>query len=151
MRGRYVHLVLTIMSVASLCACEYHRIDVLDKWVRQNGRPTPDDEQSAVQGTPAAAEALYSSPQPHNGSQSSHFSIEGPQWSSNSSRSLYNGLLKAFGLQRSKQTPRFLQTFQEDSSAVRRRSAKEITTPHIIHQVAHPSFSLLYHPMLQSY
>ena len=142
MRGRHVHLVLSIMSVASLCACEYKHIDVLDKWVRQEGRAPPEDEQSAVQGTPAAAGALYSSPQPHNASQSSQLSIGSPQWSSNSSRTLYNGFLKAFGLQQSKQIPRFLQTPLEDSS-VRRRSTKEITTPHIIHQVTHSSCCIL--------
>ena len=140
MRGRHVHLALAIISVASLCGCEDKRTDVLDKWVRQEGRASPEDEQSAVQGI--AAETLYSSPQPYNGSQSTRFSIGSPQWSSNSSRSLYNGFLKAFGLQQSKQTPRFLQTPQKDSSVVRRRSAKEITTPHIIHQVMYPSCCL---------
>lgn len=136
MRGRHVHIVLSILSVVSLCACEHNRTGVLDKWARQDRRATPEEKQSAVQGKHAAADFLYSSPQPQNGSQSSSTSVDGFKWYKSNSKSLFNRLLKVFGgLCHGNETPRFLKTPKDDSSSIRRRSAKEITTPHIIHQV----------------
>ena len=141
MRGGHVQTALSVLLVASLCACEYNRTDVLDKWARQEKRATPEDwGDSAAQGRHAAADSLYSSPEPQDGSQSSSISVDGLKWSRNNSRSLFNGLLKVFGgLCRTNEIPRFLEKAQDDSS-IRRRSAKEITTPHIIHQVTNTIF-----------
>ena len=133
MRARHVHVVL-IMSLASLSMCEHDGVDVLDKLKRQEGRANPKDGGYTVQGTLSAAEPWISSPEPRMGPHISPVSVDGLKWSSNNSRSLYNGLLTAFGLQPSKKTLRFLEAPQEDSS-LRRRSTKEVTTPHIIHQV----------------
>ena len=141
MRARHVHVVLIILSMASLHICEHDRRDGLAEWEQQEGKTTPENGEFTVQGTLPAAEIWYSSPQPQTGPQISQLSVDGLKWSSNSSRSLYNGLLNAFGLRPSKKTLRFLETPQEDSS-VRRRSAKEITTPHIIHQVTNRSLHL---------
>ena len=123
------------LSVACLCAGGHNSGNALDKWIRQEKPATPENERSETQGYLPAAASLYSSPRPQPGSHSSPLSVDGLKWSGNSSRIIFNGLLKAFGLQHSDEEPlNFLEISQGDSS-VRRRAAKENSIPHIIHQV----------------
>ena len=136
MKARHAYTcwaMLMILSLAPLGTCEETRLNVLNKWGGQGKSVSPADEQHVIQEV--AAQLSNDSIQAHNGSQSSPFSTHEFQMSDRS-RNVFTGLLKALGLQASKEAVIVLETSgEENESTVRRRSAKENTIPHIIHQV----------------
>ena len=124
---------LIILSLAPLGACEQNLLNVLDEWGGQGKSVSPADEQHMIQDV--AAQLSDDSIQAQNGSQSSPFSPYKLQMSDRS-RNMFTGLLEALGLQASREALTLLETSEEEKgSNVRRRSAKENTIPHIIHQV----------------
>lgn len=138
MTAGHVRICIAMFLVSSLAfhgACEPRQMNVLDKWRRHSNRSGSADEQPVFQGL------SHSSHEAQNQFWIGQSSTTGSAWASSSSGStsssnsssnnLLPGLLKMLGIQAGRET---LNTSQEEG-LIRRRSAKENTIPHIIHQV----------------
>ena len=114
-----------VLLLAFHGACEPKQMNVLDKWRRHSNRSGSADEQPVFQGL------SHSSHETQNQFWISQSRNTGSAWASSSSNNLLPGLLKMLGIQAGREA---LNISQEEGF-IRRRSAKEITIPHIIHQV----------------
>lgn len=128
-------LFLVIATVAS-CAGELTSVDVFNKWEphQQEKHRIPAEEQIALQGMQPPAEPLRGGLGAGPESWNSQNSIDALALSSGSSTSVFKALLEVLGLQADREWSPQHETAQWDHT-MRRRSAKENTIPHIIHQV----------------